>query len=66
MGDRKVRRAQAALEYLFMIAVAFMILVIVYLTHPQSTSGDVENLGTVITNASSNLTEEVKSAYDNL
>ncbi|MBO8175665.1 MAG: class III signal peptide-containing protein [Thermococcus sp.] len=61
-----MRRAQTALEYLFMMTVAIMVLIILYRVHPQSTSGDTENLGTAIVNATSNLTEQVKEEYNNL
>jgi len=61
-----MRRAQAALEYLFIIAVAIIVLIILYRAHPQSTSGDVKTLGSTIINTTSNLTEKVKNEYNNL
>ncbi|WP_457752882.1 class III signal peptide-containing protein [Thermococcus sp.] len=61
-----MRRAQGALEYLFMMAIALMVIIILYRVHPQSTSGNAEQLGEAISNVTSNLTDQVKNEYSNL
>ncbi|ADT84196.1 MULTISPECIES: class III signal peptide-containing protein [Thermococcus] len=61
-----MRRAQGALEYLFMMAIALMVIIIIYRVHPQSTSGNAEQLGETISNVTSNLTNQVKNEYSNL